>query len=186
LATQKDITQLLLSINAGNAEAEENLLIILYDELHAMAQYYMRGENAGHTLQTTALVHEAFLRLSGNAGITINDKAHYMRLAARAMRRVLIDHARSRQTQKKGGGHPKEPLEIANAYVANESVDLLDLDQALKKLSEIDPALTQLVELRFFGGLTVEETAQVLEVSPRTVKTHWKMAKVWLKNNMED
>jgi len=179
---------LLSAINAGDAKAEEDLIPLLYDELHALARYYMRGENLGHTLQTTALVHEAYLRLCGDTGDSINDKTHYMRLAARAMRRVLIDSARRKRAVKKGGDRKKEPLEIADAFITNESVDFLDLDESLEKLSGIDPELAQLVELRFFGGLTVDETAQVLGakpwISPRTVKSDWKMAKVWLKNDM--
>jgi len=179
-----DITQLLSDLNAGKTGAEEALLPLVYDELHALARHYMKAEGPGHTLQTTALVHEAYLRLAGDQLGSYNDKTHYMRLAARVMRRVLIDYARRKRAQKKGGGWQKCPLEMVDGFEVDSSIDLLVLDEALEKLAEMDPQLCELVELRYFGGLTVEESAQVLKVSSRTVKSSWKMAKVWLKQQI--
>jgi len=185
LPEKKDITHLLEDLNAGKAEAQEVLLPLLYNELRALARYHMRDERSDHTLQTTALVHEAYLRLCGRKAETWENKAHYMRVATRAMRRVLVDHARRKYSDKRGGSRRKEPLEMADGFQIESTIDLIALDTALEKLTAMDPRLGQIVELRFFGGLTAEETAHVLGVSPRTIKYEWKMAKVWLKHEME-
>lgn len=181
---RKDITQLLEDLNSGKQEAEEKILPLIYDELRALASYFMRSERTDHTLQTTALVHEAYIRLSGMKDEPLSKKTHYMRLAARAMRRVLIDHARKKKSLKGGGGRRRELIEMADEFWADSSIDPLALDLALEKLAELDANLAQIVELRFFAGLTVEETGCVLGLSSRTVKYDWKMAKAWLKNEL--
>ncbi len=182
---KNDITHLLEDLNAGKTEAQEVLLPLLYNELRALARFHMRDERSGHTLQTTALVHEAYLRLCDGRAETWENKAHYMRMAARAMRRVLVDHARRKRAAKRGGGSKKESLEMADGFEIEGTIDLIALDEALKKLANLDPRLGQIVELRFFGGLTADEAAHVLGVSPRTIKYEWKMAKVWLKHEMD-
>lgn len=179
-----EFTRLLADLNAGEEGAEEALLVLVYDELRSLARRYMLDERSGHTLQTTAVVHEAYVRLSGMDKTDWESKAHYFRVAARAMRRVLIDHARRKKADKHGGNRQRKPLELGDRLAVNESVDLLDLDLALKDLSEMDPRMGQIVELRFFGGLTIEDTARVLGVSSRTVKNDWKLAKSWLKEEM--
>jgi RNA polymerase sigma factor (TIGR02999 family) len=185
LSSRRDITNLLKALNAGKEGAEEQLLMKLYDELHALARYYMHDERTGHTLQTTALVHEAYIRMGGRKEEAFENKVHYMRVAAQAMRRVLIDYARRRQTQKEGGRWHREVLDKAEELSIDTSVNLPALDSALEKLAKMDKKLAQIVELRFFGGLTIEETAKVLGVSPRTVKYDWRMARAWLKEELK-
>jgi RNA polymerase sigma factor (TIGR02999 family) len=145
----------------------------------------MSDERTGHTLQTTALVNEAYIRMGGRKNDVYENKAHYMRVAAQAMRRVLIDYARKRMTKKQVGGRRREVSEKAEGLSINSSVDLLALDSALEKLATMDEKLAQIVELRFFGGLTIEETAKVLGVSSRTVKYDWRMARAWLKEDLK-
>ncbi|MHC4946569.1 MAG: sigma-70 family RNA polymerase sigma factor [Planctomycetota bacterium] len=186
MASKQDFTQLLNDLNAGKVGAEEALLPMVYDELRALAKYYMRDERSDHTLQTTALVHEAYIKMGGLEGEGLENKAHYMRVAARAMRRVLIDHARRKQAGKHGGGRRKQALEQAEVFLGEPSIDLIALDESLEKLGELDPSLTQVVELRFFGGLTAEETAKVLGVSVRKVMYDWRIARAWLKQGLED
>lgn len=157
---------------------------LVYNELRALAKHYMRGERPGHTLQTTALVHEAYLKLGGEREAPWESRAHYLRMASQAMRRVLIDHARRRKADKKGGKRTREPLDKALDLMESSSTDLVELDSSLDKLAGIDPQLAQVVELRFFGGLTVEETAKVLGISKTTVKQDWSLAKAWLKQEM--
>lgn len=181
---KKDVTLLLHELGAGKDGAEEALLPLIYDELRALARHFMGHERTGHTLQTTALVHEAYLRLCGSKAENWESKAHYMRLAARAMRRVLIDHARRKNAQKRGGAAGDTKLESGMAIQVDDTIDFLALDQALTKLADLDPRLGQVVELRYFCGLTVEETAKVLGTSPRTTKSDWKMAKAWLKQEL--
>ncbi len=144
----------------------------------------MSRERSDHTLQTTALVHEAYLRLVGDEEMTWESRAHYFRVAARAMRRILIDHARGKCRQKKGGDRKREPLDDAVATIGMTMSDLLDLDSALTRLSERDPPIAEVVELRFFGGLSVEEAAQVLDISSRKVKKDWRIAKAWLRKEI--
>lgn len=181
---KKEVTLLLKELSAGKEGAEEALLPVIYNELRALARYFLRDERAAHTLQTTELVHEAYIRLCGSQQETSEGKTQYMRLAAQAMRRVLIDHARRKLSQKRGGRPRKTLLKPAMAIESEDTIDLLALDQALQNLSDLDPRLGQVVELRYFGGLTVEEIARVLDISPRTVKSDWKMAKAWLKREL--
>lgn len=184
MPSERNTAQLLRDLKAGKEGAADALLPLLYDELRVMARHFMQDERAGHTLQTTALVHEAYLRMGGTRDATWEDKAQYLRLAARTMRRVLIDHARRKRSDKHGGGRKREPLEEAAVFMGEPVVDLIALDSAMEKLHEMDPQLAQVVELRFFGGLTSDETARVMGVSPRTVKYDWRMAKAWLKQAM--
>ena len=182
---QGEFTRLLSDLHAGKESVEEALLPLVYGELRALARHYMRKERSGHTLQTTALVHEAFIRLSGVKAESWENKKHYLRLAARAMRRVLIDHARRKKSLKKGKRGWLETIENAAVFEREPSIDLIALDDALKHLCALDEDLGKVVELRFFGGLTIEETANVLGVSPRTVVYNWRLAKAWLKEKME-
>jgi RNA polymerase sigma factor (TIGR02999 family) len=182
---KEDVTRLLQDLGAGKEGADAELLSLVYDELRALAGYYMRRERPGHTLQTTALVHEAYLRLAGEREIPWESRAHYFRVAARAMRRVLIDHARLKKTGKKGAGRRRDPLDEAAVFMEESSTDLVALDQALSRLVEVDPRLVQVVELRFFGGLSIEDTARILNISPRTVKREWQTARVWLKREID-
>jgi len=173
------LTALLARWSHGDAAAREQLLGLVYDELRVLAGSYMRRERDDHTLQPTALVHEAFLRLSQGAAVSWNDRAHFFRVAAQAMRRVLIDHARKVRSDKRGQGMKNQLLE-GQIAIAGLDVDLLALDQALQRLAKLDARLLQVVELRFFGGLKIEEIAELLDVSARTVKRDWRSARAWL------
>ena len=181
MPSPEDITRLLADLNAGKSGAEEALMPVIYEELRSLARAYMRAERPGHTLQTTALVHEAYLRLGGDKDVAWQNRVHFMRVAARTMRRVLIDHARRKRADKKGGMRKREPLDRAVGLLEESSFDLVAMDSVLSRLSEIDEQMGQVVELRFFGGLTIEETAAVLGISQSTVKQEWTLAKAWLK-----
>jgi RNA polymerase sigma factor (TIGR02999 family) len=157
---------------------------LVYDELHRLAARHMRGERVGHTLQTSALVNEAYLRLAGNAEIQWQDRAHFFAVAAQAMRRILVDHARRRGNQKRGGGAPKIALDEALIISAERAVEVVALDDALARLAEIDQRKSRLVELRFFGGLSIEEAAEVLKVSPGTAMRDWTFTKAWLRREI--
>jgi RNA polymerase sigma factor (TIGR02999 family) len=184
LPTRHEVTKLLADLQAGKQGAEEALMPLLYDELRALARHYMRAERPGHTLQTTALVHEAYMRLGGDKDATWESKAHYMRVAARAMRRILIDHARRKRSEKKGGKRGREPLDKALEIMEESSFDLIGVDEALDQLAAVDQQMAQVVEFRFFGGLTVEETSKIMQISESTVKHEWMMAKAWLKQQL--
>ena len=181
----QDITQLLLAWREGEAAALEKLVPVIYKELHTMAHRYMRGERPDHTLQTTALVNEAYLRLVDSSKVHWQNRAHFFAISAQAMRRVLVDMARSRRFLKRGGDVEKVSLDEALAVSQVPGADLVALDDALKTLAEMDPRKSQVVELRFFGGLSTEESAEVLNVSTDTVLRDWKVAKVWLAREMK-
>jgi RNA polymerase sigma factor (TIGR02999 family) len=176
-----EITQLLRAWNGGDESALEKLMPIVYGELHRMARRYMAHESPDHTLQTSALVHEAYLRLVDSAHANWQNRVHFFAVCAQAMRRILVDWARSRQALKRGGQF--RPLQLDDALVVTEEqpVDLVALDDALKALAAMDPRKSQVVELHFFGGLDLEETAEVLKVSSDTVLRDWKLAKNWLR-----
>jgi len=176
----QQVTQLLLRWRAGDPHAVDELMPLVYGELRRLAARHMRGERAGHTLQTSALVNEAYLRLAGRDEVRWQDRAHFFAVAAQAMRRVLVDHARRRGNQKRGGGVRKVALDEALAVSDERAAEVVALDEALARLAEIAPRQSRLVELRFFGGLSVEETAEVLGVSPGTVMRDWTFAKAWL------
>lgn len=175
----ESVTQLLAQWKAGDQEALRELIPLVYDELHRLAHYYLRAERAGHTLQSTALVHEAYLRLVGQNPPQTENRAHFVAIAARLMRQVLVDYARSRRAAKRG---PEQLVELEETMELSpqKPLDVVALDDALTELSRRDAQQVKIVELRFFGGLTIEEAAEVLEVSPATVKRDWTMAKAWL------
>ena len=174
-----EITTLLARWNEGDCTALERLVPLVYQELHRLAGVYMRGERAGHPLQTTALVNEAYLRLQSAAGVRWQNRAHFYAVAARAMRHILIDFARARQQRKRDGGRQVD-LNEALTVAAERCFDFIALDDALTTLAKLDPRQSQIVELRFFGGLTEQAIAEVLQVSPRTVSSEWRQARSWL------
>ncbi len=173
------VTDLLLAWNQGDPAALDALTPLVYEELRKLARFRFRAERADHTLQSTALVHEAFLKLVDQSRIRWRNRAHFYGIASRLMRRILVDHARAQKAIKRGSGH-KLTLDEALAAAQERDVDLLALDIALQELAEMDPQQGQIVELRFFGGLTIEETSEVLSISPATVKREWTTAKAWL------
>jgi RNA polymerase sigma factor (TIGR02999 family) len=174
------VTQLLVDWSSGNQAAHDELMPLVYDDLRRLARRYMRGEGSGHTLQTTGLVNEAYLRLVDQKNVRWQSRAHFFGIAAQMMRRILVDHARKRQRIKRGGGAFRVSLDKAEAVALEKPTDLLALDEALTRLSELDVRKSRIVELRFFGGLSIEETAEVLQVSPGTVMRDWTLAKAWL------
>ncbi len=184
--TSKEITVMLRGLNADTSrDALDVLLPFVYDELHRQAHRYLRGERSNHTLQTTALINEAYLRLVGQKSIEWQNRAHFFALAANMMRRILVDYAKTKHRAKRGGADEDLPLEDALSVAAemtNEAVkvDLIALDSALDKLAKKDERLARIVELRYFSGLTVEETAEVLKISTMTVKRDWNVSKAWL------
>ena len=180
-----EVTQLLAQASSGDAVARATLFDVLYRELRRLAESAMRAERANHTLQPTALVHEAFLRLAGNQG-RFENRAHFLGVAASAMRRVLVDHARGRNAHKRGHGATLVTVNDLDALpqAAAEEVDLVVLDDALSRLAALDARQGQIVELRFFGGLSVEETAALIGVSERTIKREWQMSRAWLRREM--
>jgi RNA polymerase sigma factor (TIGR02999 family) len=178
--SQQEITQLLMDWRGGDRAALEKLLPLVYDELHRLAQHYLRRESPGHTLQATALVNEAYLRLIDQQRSDWQNRAHFFAVAARVMRHLLVDHARSRRYRKRGGGALRVSLEEADAATPEPALDLLALDEALERLAAIDERKVLIVELRYFGGLSFEETAAALGLSEVTVKRDWLKARAWL------
>ena len=181
---REEVTRLLVDWNGANREAASRLLPLVYDELRQLARQYLQRERPDHTLQATGLVHEAYLRLVDQSTTGWQNRAHFLGVAAQVMRRILVDYARSHRAEKRGGDWDKLAFDEAFAPSAERSVDLIALDDALKDLLALDPRQSQIVELRFFGGLTNEEVAEVLQVSPRTVKREWRMAKAWLRREI--
>jgi len=178
--TPQEVTRMLTSRADGQREALDQLVPIVYRELHRLAEYYLRRERPDHTLQPTALVHEVYLRLIDQSAAGWQDRAHFLGIAANAMRQILVNHAISRGRVKRGGAGYKLPLEEAVGVAREREVDLVALDDALRSLAKIDARQSRIVELRFFGGLTEDEIAEVLGVSPITVKREWRTAKAWL------
>ena len=174
------MTQELEDWSNGDKSAYDRLIPLVYDELHRLAHRYMSGERAGHTLQTTALVGEAYMRMVGQGGVRWQNRTHFLAIAAQLMRRILVDHARAGARQKRGGGAQMFELDEMAIVSHARSADLVVLDEALTRLGEIDPRKARVVELRFFGGLNVEETAEALGVSSNTVIRDWSMARAWL------
>ena len=181
-----DVTQLLLAWHGGDVKAEEQLLSAIYAELHRQAARAMRREGEDHTLQATALVHEAYLKLVDQNRVEWQNRAHFFGVAAEVMRRILVDHARARRSAKRGGG--MRPVTLADADAAegapDSGLDVLALHEALEALAAIDPLQSRLVELRYFSGLNIEETAEALDVSPATVKREWSIARAWLRREL--
>jgi RNA polymerase sigma-70 factor, ECF subfamily len=179
-----DITQLLTEMRNGSGQATSAVITQVYAELHRLAASYMRRERTDHTLQTTALVHEAYLRLVDQRNVNWQNRAQLLGVAAQCMRRVLMDHARAHLAAKRGGLQRKVSLDQVDLSPRSQAAELLALDQALSRLVSMDPRQCRIVELRFFGGLSVEDTAQVLGVSTRTVKREWMIARAWLHGQM--
>jgi RNA polymerase sigma factor (TIGR02999 family) len=182
----EDITRLLVRWGHGDGAAFEALVPIVYGELRKLADHYLRQERPDHTLQPTALVHEAYLRLAGIHDMQLRNRAHFYGAAAQIMRRVLVDHSRQRRALKRGGPDVVVPLDDTIDAAIADGTDLVALDEALGALEAIAPARARVVELRYFGGLSVDETAEYLGVAPATVKRHWAFARAWLFNRLSD
>ena len=185
MISQHELTQLLIDWSAGNKDALERLMPLVYDELHRLAQKYMRRERPDHTLQTSALLNEAYMRLIDQNRVSWQNRAHFFGIAASMMRRILVDHSRMRAYAKRGGEQQKVDLEEIAILAESKALDVLALDDALKKLEAIDEQQSRIVDLRFFGGLTIEETAEVLGVSHATVEREWSLARAWLWREMK-
>ena len=181
-----EVTHLLLKVARGDRSSEPELYKLVYDSLRRLAGYQMRRERRNHTLQPTALVNEVYLRLVGEANLNWESRAHFYNAAARMMRRILVDHARAAQAAKRAGARRQVDLEDNTLSVDTNPDELLAIEQALARLEEIDPRAGRVVELRFFGGLSVEEAAQVLTVSPKTVKRDWEFARVFFESQLGD
>ncbi|MFN0108774.1 MAG: sigma-70 family RNA polymerase sigma factor [Blastocatellia bacterium] len=180
-----EVSQLLVRWGRGDHEALDRLMPLVYDQLRRLASRNLRREQPDHLLQTTALVHEAYLKLVDQQHANWQNRAQFFAIAAQLMRRILVDYARERQAAKRGGDYIKLSLDEAVALAEEKSADLLALDEALDRLANMDPQQSQVVELRVFGGLSVEETAEALSISPRTVKREWSMARAWLHQQLK-
>ncbi len=180
-----EITQMLRECSGGKREALDKLMPLVYDELHRQAARYLRRESQGHTLQTTALIHETYLKLIDQREVQWQNRAHFFAIAAQAMRRIMVDYARTKQREKRGGGDEKLSLEAAMSVAVDEkSVDLIALDEALTRLAEMDLRQARVVELRYFSGLSLEETAEALRISRATAAREWNVARAWLRREL--
>jgi RNA polymerase sigma factor (TIGR02999 family) len=184
MSAQASVTDLLQAVNSGSQSPRDELIAVVYDELRRLADSYLRAERADHTLQPTALVHEAYLRLLAQDNVRWRNRDHFIGVAATMMRRVLVDHARGHNRNKRGGGQIKLTLADAERFTKSEDVDFMVLDEALEKLGHDYPQESQIVELRFFGGLSIAEAARVLKVSESTIEREWKFAQAWLLREM--
>ena len=182
----QNVTALLIDWGEGDKDALDQLLPIVYAELRRQAARFLRKERVGHTLQTTALIHEAYIRLIDQRRVKWQNRSHFFGIAAQLMRRILVDHARSKHREKRGGSDVRVSLADATLVAKNKDLDVVALDAALDKLAMLDQQQARIVELRFFSGLTVEETAEVLSISPATVKRDWSMAKAWLHRELSN
>jgi RNA polymerase sigma factor (TIGR02999 family) len=178
--TSSDVTRLIVAAQGGSKEAIETLIPLVYQELRRIASACLRREFNNKTIHTTDLVHEAFLKLVGSTEVTWENRAHFFGIAANSMREILVDYARHKGAVKRGGAYTRVTMDDALMVSADSMEDLLQLDDALRRLEQVDSRLSRMVELRFFAGLTIEETAQVLSLSPRTVKRDWEFARSWL------
>jgi RNA polymerase sigma-70 factor (ECF subfamily) len=183
--SRQELTRLLEAWSNGDQQALDQLMPLVYEELRRLAHRYMKSERAGHTLQTTALVNEAYLRLINVKGVSWQGRAHFFAISAQLMRRVLVDFARSRHYAKRGGGAQRVSLDEAMVISDGSYEEVLALDEALSSLASFDERKSRVVEMRFFGGLSVEETAEALKVSPETVLRDWRLAKVWLTRELK-
>ena len=186
IATRQEVTQVLLDWNRADGNAAERLIPLVYDELRRLARQYLQRERSDHTLQATGLVHEAYLRLVDQSSVTWQNRAHFFGVAAQAMRRILVDHARSHRAEKRGGDREKLEFDEELLPSGERAVDLIALDDALRELERLDSRQSQIVELRFFGGLTNEEIGEALDISPRTIKREWRLAKAWLRRQISE
>ena len=185
MSSSHEFTTLLSAWRAGDQDARDRLIGIVYPELRAIARRQLLNERGDHTLQPTALVNEAYMRLARLDRIDWQDRVHFVRMASRLMREILVDHARRRTAGKRDGGE-RIPLTMLDLQAPEGDIDMVALDAALNRLAEVDPARAQLVELRYFGGLTIEETAEALSISPATAKRHWQAARAWLFEALSD
>jgi RNA polymerase sigma-70 factor, ECF subfamily len=183
-AEKPQLTSLLGKMQRGDSQAGEQAIALVYQELHRIASRELRSERAGHLLQTTALIHEAYARLMGSQSLEIQNRAHFFALASSQMRRVLVDHARANHAQKRGGDAPRVSLDEVRAGIDPRATDLLALDESLRELARLDPRASQVVELRYFGGYTDAEIAEALEISVPTVRRDWDFARAWLLNRL--
>jgi RNA polymerase sigma factor (TIGR02999 family) len=183
---RENVTLVLEQMRKGDKGAADKLLPLVYDEFRALARHYLAQERANHTLQPTALVHEAYMKLVDQTRVDWQGRSHFFAVAAQAMRRILVDHARSRQRDKRGGGRARVVLDEAVALSPQKDEDVLALDEALERLAALDPRQAKVVELRFFGGLSVEEVAEALKVSKRTVEGDWTFARAWLSRELRN
>jgi RNA polymerase sigma-70 factor (ECF subfamily) len=186
MSESQEVTVLLAALTRGDDGAASKLIPVVYDELRRLAGSYMRRERADHTLQATALVHEAFLKLVEQRSVNWQSRAHFFGVAAQLMRRILIDHSRGHLRQKRGGEQKKVLLDEVFVFSEQQADEVLAVDDSLNRLARIDPRQARAVELRFFGGLSVEEAAEVLGVSPKTVKRDWNVAKAWLYADLKE
>jgi RNA polymerase sigma factor (TIGR02999 family) len=184
MKTENEVSQLLAAWNDGDRAALEDILPFIISELRKLAHAHMRKEDAGHTLQTTALINEAYLKLIEQKSVKWQNRSHFFAIASTAMRRILLDHAKERMRKKRGGGAVHLDLEEAALMSEEKSAELIALDDALNRLAEVDPFKSQVVEMRHFGGMTVEETAEALGIAPITVIRHWNLAKAWLRREI--
>lgn len=184
MAGDEDFTSMLAAASGGDRASADALLSRVYDELRALASGQMRFERRGHTLQTTALVHEAYLKLVDLSRVEWRGRAHFLAAASTAMRRILINHAKERRRLKRGGSAERVPLDEALASFEQRAIDLEALDEALERLAELDSQQARVVEMRFFGGMTVDEIAEVLGASPRTINREWELARAWLRGQV--
>lgn len=175
-----EVTELLRRWSGGDVAARESLVPLVYDELRRLARYYLASQRSDHTLQSTAIVHEAYLRLAGRDNVHWENRSHFFAVAAQLMRRILVDHARKRNAAKRGGAQLTLLVDEAVEPSSQRELDLVALDDALKALAELDERQSRIVELRFFGGLSIEDTSRLLEISPATVKREWSTARAWL------
>ena len=180
----RSTTEMLSAIASGDSRAADELLPLVYDEFHRLAEGYLRRESPGHTLQPTALVNEAYLKLVDQSHANWKGRTHFFAIGAQAMRRILVDHARGKHREKRGGGLHRIALDEEMSVSPRRDEDLVELDEALNKLAKLDPRQARIVELRFFGGLTVAEVADVLGVSKRTVENEWTMVRAWLRREL--
>jgi len=183
--TPGTVTGILADVQAGSDQAQDQLFRMIYAELRRIASSQMRQQPAGHTLQPTALVHEAYLKLMGGTSLAWNDRTHFLATASRAMRSILVDHARTQMRLKRAGGHQRVPLHSDVAEEPSPELDVLAVHEALKKFEKLSPDRARVVELRFFGGLSNEETARVLGVTERTIYRMWEFARAWLRKEID-
>ncbi len=182
---QGQVTQLIMQLQGGDAAALEQLVPLLYDELRVLARKQLRNERSGHTLSTTGLVNEAYLKLVQQHQLRVEDRTHFFAIAATTMRRILVDYARARKREKRGGGGIPIPIEEAERFLTDQEADeVLALDEALDRLARLEPRAAQIVQCRFYSGLTLEETAEALGISVRTVQRHWITARAWLRKEI--
>ena len=184
-SSSNSVSQLLIAWGQGDEAALEQLTPLVYDELHRLARRYMRRESPGHTLQTSALVNEAYLRLIDQRNVSWQNRSHFFGIASQLMRRILVDHARSHARQKRGGNAQRLSLNTTAVSTKERVVDLVAIDEALTKLAELDSQKSRIVEMKFFGGLTNDEVAECLNVSSRTIEREWRKSKAWLKGALE-